>query len=134
MGTSPPSPIFEPGDDYSICSGSIFADGTPKYIEVHLENQIICPGFPQAPANGVYLLTQVAACQWDFNNGFWDFKYILVAGFSQFDIFTHPWFAFFHTIAAGCQKEFTNQVGPCGATNSAHSGTATMFWGPTIGP
>ena len=133
MGTSPITDSYVPGVDCPVCNLPAFGGIIPRYIEVHLEGMFICPGLPQAPPNGVYLLTQIAPCDWTFNDGFWDFKYKLIVGNSNFTIFTHPWEAFFASVDIECLVSFNNERLICGMENRATGGTASMFWGPTIG-
>lgn len=134
MGTDPIQDGYEPGADCAVCNLSSFNSVTPRYIEVLLDGVTICPGLPQAPSNGVYLLTQIAACVWTANVGVWTFQYRLNVGNSAFWIGFHPFLAFFASVDIECLVSFTNELGACDAITRANGGTATMFWGPTIGP
>lgn len=134
MGTDPTQDSYVPGDVCVVCNVAGFGSVTPRYIEVHIEGLTVCPGLPTAPGDGVYLLTQLGPCVWFASDGFWDFVYSLGVGQSSFTILQPPFFAFSSLSVIECVVEFNNANGPCGMAVRGTGGTATMFWGPTIGP
>ncbi len=135
MGTKPDTPAYEPGDDCDACKSVIFNEITPKYVEAHVEDITVCPGFVAPTPNGVFLLTQTVPCQWvGFFNG-WAYRFQLSVFNTSFAILAGPSIVFTSTILIICQTSFTNQNGPCNLPFSVGTGgTVDVFWGPTIDP
>lgn len=134
MGTPPPSEIWEEGAACATCVDVIFDGSTPKYVEAHVKDVIICPGVPPPGPDGVLVLPQLAACTWGVAKGAWTYRYQLFAGTSLFSIMAGPGIAFFHQPIAICQTSFTNQQLVCAPPfGIAKLGTCEIYWGPTIG-
>lgn len=135
MGIDPENTDYEEGDECPLCVDVLFDGVTPKYVEAHVEGVEVCPGGPAFDPNGVWLLEQIAACQWLGGAGGFGFIWILNAGASSFTIVSGPVFLFAGTDANDCVDEFSNNIVACNIPFEAgKNGTVKMFWGPTIGP
>ena len=135
MGIFPPTDDFPLGVACGTCTASIFPDGTPLYVEAHVTGIVACPLFPGAQMpNGVFLLTQTAACIWFFASPTFFFTFALTAIDSQFTIGGAGLVFFSSGIAAICQTSFSNQANCAVPATAGSGGSADVFWGPTIGP
>lgn len=135
MGIDPENDDFIIGDECGGCAGTIFIDGTPKYVEIVFADMITCPGAPPAP-NGSFLLTQSGICTWhvpwgNAGSAFWDFS----GGDSVCGIGDADWFYFLGHNFLLCKTIFDN-FRACGGgpVDGGTGGTAEVFWGPTIHP
>lgn len=135
MGTDPETDDYEEGAECALCVDALFDGVTPKYVEVDVSGITKCPIAPNDPPNGTFLLTQTAACRWQFlTDDFVAFIWELNAGNSIFSILRLGFIWFTATVADDCIDAFANQnvcgVGPVYGEN----GYALCYWGPTIGP
>ncbi len=135
MGLDPELDDFIIGDECGGCSGTIFLDGTPKWVEIVFKDIVACPGAP-APPNGSHLLPQAFPCTWFIPFGatgsiFWDFS----TGDSVAGAGDGTWSFFLGSNILLCKTDFTNFL-TCngGAPKGGTGGTAEIFWGPTIHP
>ncbi len=133
---------IDPGnDDYpsvlacSHCDLPAFGGNTPEFIEAIVEGVTICPGFAGSSPNGIFLLTQVAACTWEVFAIGYLFRLILSVANSTFVIQTGVSIVFNAGTGSACGFSFSNINIVCSLPFAVGiGGSAEMFWGPGIEP
>lgn len=135
MGLDPEYPDYTGGAACAICEDVIFDGKTPFYVEANIFSVVTCPGIPPPDPNGVVLLSQIAPCIWEVFGPVWRYRWELVPGRSIFTIQVGPSFAFTDSPFVECEDTFINDILACNPpAQIGHSGWATIWWGPTIGP
>lgn len=134
MGLDPEHPIYEPGDDCTLCSGLLFAGITPKYVEIDVFGITACPiAFDPAP-NGTWGLAQAEGpCVWRLTSGVYSFMWKLDANRSQLSIWQGMWPWFIADVVDECFDAFINSLVGCVGPIYGIGGYVTCWWGPTIG-
>lgn len=135
MGTSPPNPTYEAGDECTHCHSVIFNDVTPKYVEIVVSDIDVCPLAIGPAPDGTFLLTQrEIPCIWSLNLGRFTYSWRLTATNSVLTINEglQIWFAA-ETFTA-CIDTFVNDTFCANPQDDGVNGTVTVHWGPTIGP
>ncbi|MBA7680739.1 hypothetical protein ES703_89060 [subsurface metagenome] len=135
MGTLPPTPAYEEGDECPVCVDLLFGGVTPKYVEIDVTGLNRCPIATEDPPDGTYLLTQAAPCLWTLTVGNRGYAWRLLNGRSILRLDWIGFFNFFYSsVLESCYDAFANQT-VCGLPNDwAEDGYVTCWWGPTIGP
>lgn len=135
MGLDPEHPDYEPGVQCVLCKDLLFDGVTPKYVEADISGIERCPIAIGPTPDGTFLLTQSAACRWQYLSPD-DIAFIweLNPGTSIFSILRLGFIWFRSNVPDNCIDAFVNQnvcgVGPVYGEN----GYALCYWGPTIGP
>lgn len=136
MGLDPEDDSFLAGDECELCVDELFDGTTPVCVIAIVQDIEACPDYPaQAPPipNGVFQLTQVAPCSWEFtdDNGI-GFVWRLLAGNSYFWILSPAFHWFYARIEADCYDAFPNGLDCEDYHAIATGGYVTVWWGPGL--
>jgi hypothetical protein len=132
-----------PGDDFikGFYCAHCFPTGAPKYIQITVSGVLQCVGYPWDP-NGIYLLQNIAACQWRYQSGnvrvsLWLNSFFEGAWHSSIIVENFLYDGqFFASLEAPCCYTHNNRwvEAQCGLGAAGYGGIAICNWGPGIDP
>lgn len=123
---------YELGTACTQCLGS----ATPKRFLAIVQGITKCP-FRDDPPNGFYILSQISACSWKYDDGTWSiiyYSYWPAVPDSNITILKSPGWNYFTASASICAVSFTNvwTLPQCGGMIAGYGGTVRLIYGPGI--